>query len=352
MTARFAPVEIRADVSSLPANERQALREAGRSRARHGRAVPAPGLGGQRGACCSRCSTTASPVGQARLRYFLHQQGPVVAARSQPAVRAGRARRQARRGQLLSGRRDQGRGRALDGDAAGSRAGQGARLLHDDPAHAARQRLAVSARALQPRVPGRARRRRPACCARPRRSPRQPTLKRFLETRAAAFLTDDYYASPTSRGWSSTPASSRPSARTRSTRTSGSTTRRPSRRSSRCATTPRRRSCRSSARELQDIENHLPIDPSLRNPALGALAPIRVVNVVFTAGDGNRGVQTAAFNLPNDERVIREKGSKRVMLKNVQEAKFRMVLQPIAKVALARGRSAARCPSTPSSRTS
>ncbi len=86
---------------------------------------------------------------------------------------------------------------------------------------------------------------------------------------------------------------------------------------------------------LQDIENHLPIDPALRNPALGALAPIRVVNVVFTAGDGNRGVQTAAFNLPNDERVIREKGSKRVMLKNVQEAKFRMVLQPIAQVALA-----------------
>ena len=61
--------------------------------------------------------------------------------------------------------------------------------------------------------------------------------------------------------------------------------------------------------ELQDIENHLPIDPTLRNPKLGALAPIRVVNVVFTAGDGNRGVQTAAFNLPNDERVVREKGS-------------------------------------------
>jgi hypothetical protein len=46
-------------------------------------------------------------------------------------------------------------------------------------------------------------------------------------------------------------------------------------------------------------------------------------------------VQTAAFNLPNDERVIKEKGAKRVMLKNNQEAKFRMVLQPISKVALA-----------------
>jgi len=83
--------------------------------------------------------------------------------------------------------------------------------------------------------------------------------------------------------------------------------------------------------ELQDIENHLPIDPKLRNPKLGGMAPIRVVNVVLAAGDGNRGVQTAAFNLPNDERVIREKGAKRVMLKNMQEAKFSKALVPISK---------------------
>jgi len=86
--------------------------------------------------------------------------------------------------------------------------------------------------------------------------------------------------------------------------------------------------------ELQEIENNLPIDPKYRNPKLGALAPIRVVNTVFSSGDANRGVQTAAFNLPNDERVTAEKGSKRVMLKNNQEAKFRTVLQPISKVAL------------------
>src|SRR5205823_375539 len=86
--------------------------------------------------------------------------------------------------------------------------------------------------------------------------------------------------------------------------------------------------------ELQDIENHLPIDPVLRNPKLGALAPIVVVNEIFAAGDGNRGVQTAAFNLPNDERVVREKGAKRVMLKNVQDAKFATTLVPIAQVVL------------------
>ena len=86
--------------------------------------------------------------------------------------------------------------------------------------------------------------------------------------------------------------------------------------------------------ELQDIENHLPIDPTYRNPKLGALAPIVVVNEIFAAGDGNRGVQTAAFNLPNDERVMREKGAKRVMLKNVQDAKFAKTLVPISKVVL------------------
>jgi Peptidase family M49 len=88
------------------------------------------------------------------------------------------------------------------------------------------------------------------------------------------------------------------------------------------------------ARDLQAIENNLPIEPQYRNPKLGAAAPIRVVNEVANAGD--RGVQTAAYNLPNDERVIQQKGSKRVMLKNIQEAKFRSVLLPIATRTLAR----------------
>jgi hypothetical protein len=84
------------------------------------------------------------------------------------------------------------------------------------------------------------------------------------------------------------------------------------------------------ADHLQDVENNLPIEPGYRNPKLGALAPICVVNEIFSAGDGAHGVRTAAYNLPNDERVVREKGSKRVMLKNIQEAKFRANLVPIA----------------------
>ena len=85
---------------------------------------------------------------------------------------------------------------------------------------------------------------------------------------------------------------------------------------------------------LQDIENNLPEDAQYRNPKLGALAPIRVVNEIFSAGDGNHGVQTAAYNLPNDDRVVQQKGSKRVMLKNIQEAKFKAILVPISKIVL------------------
>jgi hypothetical protein len=85
---------------------------------------------------------------------------------------------------------------------------------------------------------------------------------------------------------------------------------------------------------LQELENNLPMDPRYRNPKLGAASPIRVVNEVFGSGEGNSGVQTAAFNLPNDERVVKEKGSKRVMLKNVQDAKFNKTLIPISRVVL------------------
>ena len=76
---------------------------------------------------------------------------------------------------------------------------------------------------------------------------------------------------------------------------------------------------------------------SIRIRRLGALAPIRVVNEVLATGDGAHGVRTAAFNLPNDERIVKAMGSKRVMLKNVQEAKFSKTLEPIAERVLSAG---------------
>lgn len=84
------------------------------------------------------------------------------------------------------------------------------------------------------------------------------------------------------------------------------------------------------SKHLQEIENNLPVAPEYRNAKLGALSPIKVVNELFCSGDAAHGVQAAAYNLPNDERVVQQKGSKRVMLKNVQQAKFGAILQPIA----------------------
>lgn len=162
----------------------------------------------------------------------------------------------------------------------------------------------------------------------------QPTLKVFLEKRADAFISNDYYASDVA--WMALDASIEPTIGPYETYEDewfgykaafeAFITLRDDAETQKLA--------RFSG-ELQDIENNLPIDPKYRNPKLGAMAPIRVVNTVFSAGDANKGVQTAAFNLPNDERVVQEKGSKRVMLKNNQEAKFSKVLVPISKVALA-----------------
>jgi hypothetical protein len=88
------------------------------------------------------------------------------------------------------------------------------------------------------------------------------------------------------------------------------------------------------AKHMQELEDNLPLDAQYRNPKVGALAPMVVVNQVYGAGDGNMGVQTAAYNLPNDERIISQRGSKRVMLKNIQEAKFKSTLTPISRLVL------------------
>jgi hypothetical protein len=85
---------------------------------------------------------------------------------------------------------------------------------------------------------------------------------------------------------------------------------------------------------LPFMEGNLPIDEIHKNPDRGSESPIRVADEVYTAGDTRAGVQTLAFNLPNDERVREAKGSKKVMLKNMIRAKYDAVLTPISQVAL------------------
>ncbi|MEJ2502007.1 MAG: peptidase, partial [Gemmatimonadota bacterium] len=82
------------------------------------------------------------------------------------------------------------------------------------------------------------------------------------------------------------------------------------------------------------LEESLPIPDAMKNLDRGFESPMRVVDVVYTAGDTRAGVQTIAFNLPNDERVRAAKGSKKVMLRNVSRAKFDRILTPIAEAIL------------------
>jgi hypothetical protein len=83
------------------------------------------------------------------------------------------------------------------------------------------------------------------------------------------------------------------------------------------------------------LESNLPIADEHKNPDRGTQSPIRVVDVLFVGGDSKAGVQTLAFNLPNDERVREAKGSKKVMLRNILRAKYEKMLEPISERVLA-----------------
>ncbi len=86
---------------------------------------------------------------------------------------------------------------------------------------------------------------------------------------------------------------------------------------------------------LVDMEKNLPIKDKYKNFNRGTSSPISVVDEIFVAGDARAGVQTSAFNLPNDERVREAKGSKKVLLRNVMRAKFEKSLKPISEKVLA-----------------
>jgi hypothetical protein len=334
-TARFAPVELTADLSTLPPNEQEALRlliEAARvidalylRQVWAGNESLLQALAFEAG----EASGADSDLARARLDYFILNKGPWsriddnvpfvprVPAKPREAnfypADASKADVEA----WLSTLPDAAR-REATGFFTTIRRGAGGTFVSVPYNVEYQGEVALIARLLR-EAAGKT---------------RQPTLQMFLQARAAAFLSNDYYASDVA--WMELDASIEPTIgpyevyedewfnykaafeafiTVRDDAETAKLTR--------------------FGAELQDIEDHLPIDPQHRNPKLASLSPIRVVNTVFSSGDASHGVQTAAFNLPNDERVIREKGAKRVMLKNNQEAKFRMVLVPISKVALA-----------------
>jgi Peptidase family M49 len=324
---RFAPADIGADVTALPENERTALAHLiTASRVIDGLFLRQVWAGNP--ALLLQLQSDKSPEGQARLRYFLLNKGPwsrldgdepfVAGVGDKPEganfYPAGATKADIEH--WLATLSPTEKAQAV-GFFTTIRRGPEGRFVAVPYTIEYQGELALIAEHLRAAA----------------KATSQPTLRVFLDQRADALVSNDYYASDVA--WMELDASIEPTIgpyevyedewfAAKAAFESFITLRDD-------AETAK---LTKFSGQLQGLENRLPIDPALRNPKLGALSPIRVVNVVFSAGDGNRGVQTAAFNLPNDERVVNEKGTKRTMLKNTQEAKFRLVLQPIAKQAL------------------
>ena len=156
------------------------------------------------------------------------------------------------------------------------------------------------------------------------------SLKRFLELRADAFATDEYYESDLA--WMDLDSTIEVVIGPYETYEDTLFGYKAAFEAFLCVTQPE-----DSARldkfkaELPFLERNLPIPEEHKNLSRGTESPIRVADELLAAGDTRAGVQTLAFNLPNDERVRQAKGSKKVMLKNVIQAKYDGILVPIAR---------------------
>jgi hypothetical protein len=325
--AQYAPVELRADVSQLPEGERKALARLVQA-ARLMDAVFLRQRWAGNASLLLRLSGAETPLGRAQLRYFLINRGPWDALDHNRPFLPGVPEKPdgANFYPPLTQKEQLSNWEASLSPEQRARASGFFTTIRKSPdgsftvvpySEAYQGELALAAALLREAAASTA----------------QPTLKGYLEKRADAFLSNDYYASDVA--WMELDASIEPTIGPYEVYEDGWF-------NAKAAfeafitvrdDTATAKLSRFSA-ELQGLENALPLEDRYKNAKLGALAPIRVVNSIFCSGDANHGVQTAAFNLPNDERVVKEKGSKRVMLKNVQEAKYQRTLIPIAKVAL------------------
>jgi hypothetical protein len=83
---------------------------------------------------------------------------------------------------------------------------------------------------------------------------------------------------------------------------------------------------------LPELQRELPVDDAYKKEMPGADSDLNAYDVVFCAGDCNAGSKTIAINLPNDEKVQLQKGTRRLQLKNTMQAKFEKILVPISNV--------------------
>ncbi|MCF6436814.1 Zn-dependent hydrolase [Pseudoalteromonas sp. MMG022] len=81
---------------------------------------------------------------------------------------------------------------------------------------------------------------------------------------------------------------------------------------------------------LPELQTGLPVDEKYKQEVPGSDADLNAYDVIYYAGHSNAGSKTIAINLPNDEQVQLEKGTRRLQLKNAMRAKFDKILLPIA----------------------
>ncbi len=86
---------------------------------------------------------------------------------------------------------------------------------------------------------------------------------------------------------------------------------------------------------LPVLQKNLPCEQPYKNETPGIDSDMNVYDAIYYAGDCNAGSKTIAINLPNDERVRADKGSRKLQLKNSMQAKFEKILVPIADLLIA-----------------
>jgi hypothetical protein len=157
-----------------------------------------------------------------------------------------------------------------------------------------------------------------------------PSLKRFLETRAAAFESNDYVESD--MAWMDLDAAVEPTIGPYETYEDALMGYKASFEAYVAVALPEESAALDRYKQrLPWLERNLPIPDAQKNFQRGTESPIRVVDVVFAAGDANSGVKAIAYNLPNLETVREAKGSKKVLMRNIIRAKYDVLLAPIAQ---------------------
>lgn len=82
---------------------------------------------------------------------------------------------------------------------------------------------------------------------------------------------------------------------------------------------------------LPELQKGLPVEDKYKTEKPGTSSDLNAYDVVYYAGQSNSGGKTIAVNLPNDEELQKTKGTRRLQFKNTIQAKFDKILMPIAK---------------------